>query len=264
MIQNGQPIDDSQFVFSAVTGQALAADDAVMIGNGVDTGGTLLRIDATQNANRSVAGTTWVAQRVRFPAVRNITAIGFKHDTNAGYTVRIRASLTGPDLAIGTVGAGGNSAIVFRVVTLSTPVDLDPDTDYYVIFNGSHAVHGQSTSIYADGEAHVSTNGGSSWAEDTTVRDYHVLLIGGITESGKLYKAVESLPGLFCGFVDQAYTLGATARVSPQYVVDWLSSLTPGSEYFLSPTPGVIAPTGTHKIGLAVNATTLIRDFARS
>lgn len=264
---NGQVIDESDFVATAVAGQDIAINDALMIGNGTDTGSVLLEVTSSDNGNQVCSATTWVAQKVRFPAVRNITDIGFKHvhTSGIGYTVRIRSSLTGADLATGTVSPGvSNGSITIRLATLSAPVNLSANTDYYVIFSGVYTVYGQTTSSYSGGEAYVSTTSGTSWSTHGTIADFGVMCVGGITESGKLYKAVVSLPDLFVGFALAAASLDANCTLNPQFMLSGFSGLSPGLLYLSAATPGALATTGTYKVAVAVSATKIVRTFMTS
>lgn len=267
-IVTGQTVEESDFMLSLTAGEDITADDAVLIGNGSDSGALLLQINSSDDGNQSCSGTTWVAQKVRFPAVRNITHIGFKHVStqSATFTVRIRASLTGADLASGSSTPGSNNgSITYRTIALTAPVDLDPNTDYYVIFSGSYTVYGQTTSTFPSGEAHVSTNSGSSWSTHGTVADFGVYLVGGLTEAGKVYKAIASLQSLFAGFAPTTTSAGVSCSVNPQLVLNGMfSGLTPGALYYLSDTPGVLATSGTYLVGIAISSTSLLRLWQKN
>lgn len=268
MIKVGQRAKAEDFIITAIAGEALVAGNAVAVGNGTDTGAVLVQINTSDNVSQVCTGSTWVSQKVRFNAVRNITHIGFRHDTqqSVGYTVSIRATLTGADLATGSFTPGSSSGGAdFRTIALSVPVNLSPNTDYYVIFSGGYTVFGQTTSVYADGEARVSTNSGAAWSLHGTAADWGVQLLGGVTEAGKIYKADDSLNTLFIGFAVEAAAAGASCLVTPQLVIrGLLTGLTIGSLYFLSATKGAIATTGTYLIGVAVSTTELVRVWTKN
>lgn len=266
-IETGETIVASDFVFEEEAGQDLADGDAALLGDGADSGTTLLEISSNDDASQICSGSTWVAQKVRFSAVRNVTHVSFRHGVIQSQThnVKIRSSLTGSDLATGSVTPGStNGSIVFRQVELDSPVSLSADTDYYIIFTGSYTVYGQSTSTFASGEAHVSTDSGASWSTHGSIADLGVLCVGGLTTAGKLYKAVASAPELFVGFVQGATSSGVNARINPSQIVTNLSGLTAGDIYYLSDTPGSLSTSGSYKVGIALTATKLLRDYTRS
>ncbi len=263
----GEKIRETDFILTAQAGENISVGQAVMVGNGTDSGAVILQVTTSDNASQVCSGTTWVAQRVRFSAVRNITHIGFRHDQQQSVpmTVRIRATLTGADLGSGTFNPGStNGGTAYRTVALGAAVNLSPNTDYYVIFSGAYTLFGQTTSTDPNGEARVSTNSGGAWALHGTAADWGVYLVGGITEAGKIYKALDSLPNQFIGFAEETRTAAQNIRVNPQMVIhDLLTGLAAGTRYFLGPTAGVLSTTGTNLVGIAISATLFVRDYMK-
>lgn len=251
-----------------VAGEEIAAEEAVMIGTGTDNS-VFLTVESGVTT-QSITNTTWVAQKFRTgPTIRDITAIAFKMSEKTNTTLRfsIRSTLTGPDLAYGDLvtGVSASSSVVFRGATLTAPFALSPNTDYFVILRrtaggggGDFTPTGDATSSYADGEAYVSTNSGSTWNPHGSIADFNIQLTGGVTEAGKAYKASNTIPNLFCGFasadVEQDDELWVQIHgVTPK------AGVTLGLEYYLSTvTRGAISTSGTKKVGLAVSTDAIL------
>jgi len=263
-IKAGNRARANDFIFDTIAGEDILQGDAVAIGSGTDTGVAILDSAGNNSASQQTSGTTWIAQRVRFSAVRRITHIAFRHawSQNQTYVVRIRETLTGADLATGSVTPNAsNGSIGYRTAALGGGgIDIDPNKDYYLIFSGNYFVYGQTTSFYADGEAYLSTNSGAAWSTHPTIADFGVYALGGVTIAGRAYKATSSLQAFFIGFAQAAATAGNPVFINPQKVIKLLTGLTIGSRYYLSTTAGILSTSGTFLVGIAVSTTVLIRD----
>lgn len=246
-------------------GEAIDAEDPIMIGTGADNG-AFLTVDSG-STTQAVTNTTWIAQKFRTPeTIRDISAIAFKMNEKANATIRIsiRSSLTGTDLAYGDIVTEGSASgsVVFRSASFA-PLTLSPNTYYYVLLrrtagSESWTPTGDSITSYADGEAYISTNSGSTWNPHGSIADFNILLTGGVTQTGKAYKARNSLPSLFCGFAceDAAKDDDLWVQV---HGVTHKAGLIIGSEYYLHTTEiGEISTSGTKKVGLAVAADRLL------
>jgi len=266
---NDQTLDESDLLASVEAGEGLTAGQPVIMGDGTSTGEHSRIESGSPDGSQTVTSTTWIAQKVVFEGhVRTIETIAFYHEQGAGqtWTVRVRSTLTGANLASGTFSPGvSSSGNTFRTVTLSAPLSVTPGTTYFLVFNASvsETPQGKLTSIYADGEAHRSTDSGATWAAHPTIADFFVSVAGGVTLSGKLYKAWDTLAARFIGFAVETKVSGQMTRVSPQPVVNQLTGLTAGSTYFLGTifNRGTLTTTATaRRVGIAVSSTRLIRD----
>ena len=269
MIKPGLKGKAEDFSFTLIAGEDLAPTDPTMIGSGDES--TIVYQNLTaHNASQAVSDDTWVAQKVNFAAIRQITSIAFKHARDSGtiWTVSVRASLTGADLASGSfnTGGSGSSAISLQIISLSSPLTVEPNTDYFLVWRasgGDEIIRGNTDNVYPNGEAYVSTNAGASWSTHGTVADFDFQVNGGLTEAGKLYRANASLSEKFVGFPYEGVSVDGDAYINPQLIVSGFSDLVPGQVYYLGVNPGTLAISGSVRVGVALTETKLLRTYAK-
>lgn len=127
------------------------------------------------------------------------------------------------------------------------------DTDYY-LWNADIA------NPYASG---VSKFYRSSWNTDSGT-DQTLVLTSRVTTAGQAYKADANVAGKFAGFigfVKTTVTSGNTATITVAGKATGFSSLTPGTQYYLSDTAGAVstsAGTNTRKVGIGTSATEML------
>lgn len=259
-------------IFTA--GEAISAGEAVMIANGTEE--QLFINQATGDATtENPTTTTWFAQSFTTGAeTQKISRAVLNLTNSAGatvaWTVRLRSSLTGSDLASNTANQNiGTLDISFDFGSVS----VSPSTTYYIVVSSSKTNseplwNAHSTSQYAGGSASTSTDSGSTWGAAGSAADFLFKVWSVETDSGKVYLATDDTGNYnsqfytaFIGFAEEAITKDSTGSVVISGVVSGQSGLTPGTRYYLSSTPGAISSSAggnTVKVGKAVSATELL------
>jgi len=149
-------------------GGMIKAGSVVGISNGSDRYPVYYQ-DKHTSTPVNVNSTQWAGQSFTAPADMDVDFIGMltQQNTFTG-TVRIRASLTGPDLATGSTSSGlGSVGVVLWGFTLNTTLSLVQGNRYYIIYyaSGDKQLYGNSGSTLLPGEStYFSSNSGSSWS----------------------------------------------------------------------------------------------------
>lgn len=250
------------FIPSAVAGEDISAGEPMFVALGTENIPRYLSLGS--GVNQSL--TTWRAQSfLTHPTCTKVVSVTLyiaDLSQSNSVTARLRSSLTGSDLASATWTAT-SSGPGPAYVNFSFDVAATGNTVYYVVVSGTstHKWVGSATSVYASGSAHQSSDSGASWAADSGVADYYLAVTEDYTVAGKVYKAIDQMADNFVGFARDTVSAEGTAYINPQMVITGLSGLTAGQRYYLSTTPGSLATSGSYLVGIALNSTTLIRQY---
>jgi hypothetical protein len=261
--------------YEAFTAQeAIAADDAVVIGDGLEY---LLTSSTLQTASQNCHGVNWASQSfVSSAGAVSISKVTARlSNVNGGsssstFTVSIRANSggqpTGADLgsiAVGspTIGSGLSTDMTF---TFSSPIAISPSTTYHVVIRGSTANWIIQSGNTGGTGSNVSTNSGSSWSSANGPLYCAVFEID--TVAGQISKATAALVARarsnnFIGFALNAISASASGLVKVSGAYPNHSGLTAGLIYYLSNTYGAIASTAgtiSRKIGVALSTTSVL------
>jgi hypothetical protein len=243
--------------------EAISKGDIVGISHYTPTDITVYNNTAAYNTLEStVSNTTWIAQRFTVPgtyakaATARIYALHAYLTTNTanGFTMRLRTTLTGADLW--SQSFTNNYATAMTMHNMGNPESyLVPGSTYFLIISENS---GTDTALgwgYSNtdatpptgGESWVSTDSGANWTEQT---DRNYIIRYDMTVNGSLghyhaYKASAAALNNRFGFAGVALNDAAEdeqVAISSSLSVA-LTGLTPGEDYYLSNTNGLVSTT---------------------
>lgn len=272
----------SSLIKPLTAGEAITAGNAIAVGDGVAYDNVISQLsNNTQTSEQNWFAQTFTTggafQTLKFVKL-NLTNQGSSGAQN--FTISIRATSsnlpTGADLESKTVtvNVGTGLAAVYTFTFGGGGVTLAGNTTYAIVIKGltysgptTMSVLYQNTNVYSGGQMCRSTDSGSTWAAFGTA-DFYFSINAVQTVAGYAYKTkaliTSDLSSNFVGFANKTVPAGAAATVDVSGVNSNLTSLTPGSTYYLSDTAGAIATTAgtvSRKIGLALNTTELLIKF---
>ncbi len=271
--------------------EAITAGDIVGISHytPVDTAQYFTNVANKDSQVSDFTNVNWYAQRFTVPAthtdgtpitrIHNIQAF-IATNAAAGFTMKLRASLTGPDLW--SVNFTNNYANVFTLHNMGNPQPyLTPGGTYYLILLETTVTDAflqwgySSTNTNpppgGSGEAWSSTDSGVSW---TQLSDRNFSIVFGLTHNNSLghfnvYKAwANGSPANnnrfgFAGVALNNAAPGEEVVISNAFSQDLFAGLTPGINYYMSESVAGQIQTvpGTNKVwlGRAVSSTKLVR-----
>lgn len=265
----------------------IAKGDVVGLSHFAPGGSTQHYTHEVVGAVEEMGTTTWLAQKFTMPNIAGAIVVqigvwGQNPGTpNPIATLRIRSSLTGPDLNVSP------GLIVYPTsyyLWFTPKFGLIPGQDYYIIASDNNDTPGKGTLVRGTaitplpgGERWRSVNAGASWTQDTADPSdaYNFRLVLGSNQSlghFQIYKAsaassIAANRFSFFGYAMEAATAGNIVPVTRNKLTDVHTGLTAGRKYYLQDTNGQIGLTpGTVKIdlGRAINSTTLYRNRGAS
>ena len=251
-------------------GEPILKGQPTIVGDGLDSSVLLQFNDGTGGAASTglVAG-TWIAQSFTVPVGFSITAIAVQNQMvqSRTITLRLRETVDGPDLAIGSQSYGATGGgTVFRNIGI-TPYQFVEGQTYFIVASGdsaSLAIPGSTNDNYPNGSAFLSTDSGATFNPHPTISDFYIRITGVRTIPGLAYLATDNVREQFAGFAQADYAKGETASINTQnylaglYDAD-LGPLTIGQKYYFSGTPGELATSGSNLLGIAPTTTDLLR-----
>lgn len=269
MIKPGNTGRVEDFIAKSEAAVALAARDAAYLLAGSDQ----ISRQLVAGTDQADGGGVWIAQKFRTSSLayklRTLQMHIQTASQGATWQLKLRSSLTGPDLASGSGSYGYSGSNGSEKPSIDANYLCAPNTDYYLIGIYTNNFYGTTSNEDPDGQAYRSTDSGATWgAANNGILDFKILVQEeyGANAAGKLGKASaganDAAFNNFVGFIQEATAVGAQATVNPQLVITGFTGLTPGAKYYLSNTPGAISTTpgsNNKMVGIAINATTIIR-----
>jgi hypothetical protein len=257
-------------------GENIAINDAVALIPFTGALNTNVVDFETSDTNRSITPTTWRSQSYTTTATAttiNRIRVRFLASTSSIGQVRliIRSSLTGSNL-YDSSGVNLPNTTGQHNITFIPRIPVTGNTTYHLIVIGQD-VGGGSISVRTDdtisyGSLNTSTDSGSSWSADTSGRYYFSVDEGYFNKNEIIKTSASSFSSRlnFIGFARESKNIGESCLVN-RGNYELLTGLTPGSDYYLSDTSGLISTTpGTIErvAGRAISATLFDRLLNKS
>lgn len=268
IIVSNMPLINGLNSISLSAGEDIIAGNAVAISSGTENGPALVIGTADSSASSNYLCQIFVPTLGGLGV--SVVLEEYYSDTgNSTYTMDIYA--VSGDLPTGPSLWNGSSTTATGNWTFTpTTFSFIPGTKYALVF---HRVSGldyagrSNSNTYPSGKFYTSSDG-VTWSENAS-SDLALTIILKNGFSGKIYKTNASLNSStptelsnnFIGFATENISYNSTGKIITNGVVTTLSSLTPGSTYYLSNTTGAIstsAGTVSKKIGLAISSSSII------
>lgn len=265
-------VSDSKIINTFTAQENISAGDAVCIGDGttIDT-----EPYTGVGSSTTITTTDWIAQQYTsiigsVTLTRVIIAMAASVNGNYSITLSVRANSagapTGSDLVSKTQTCALTTSQVSVNFDFSSAMTTASQTSYHIVVRRA-ASEGNTVSVGRDNNAsqgtNTSANSGSSWSAANGGIRLEVTETDSV--SGQVSKtsasSTHARANNFIGFAFETKTAGQSIRIALSLIATGLSSLTPGSTYYLSNTLGAIATsagTATRKIGVALSSTSLL------
>ncbi len=261
---------------------SVSANDALMALP--STGGTADNVATTTGTGTTilgfgVSGTSRIAQSFQKNDVGMINSVIVDLMKTGTPSDRVQVQLmkgdaTSPNntvLAMGEVaGSSLTTSMASTTINFNKTLALNEGTYYWIVFTRSsgtddgsnnYSTYVSGASTWANGTANRSDSYGSSWSNDFTTKDIPVR--PGFVGIGRLFGGIDNYEKHFIGFAIGAAATGTSFTLATHGTLTSFGSLTTGSNYFASTTPGGINITSiasglNNPIGLAASSSALI------
>jgi hypothetical protein len=266
----------------------ITAGDLVGISTYTPFDGVYYDNTAAGDANETdISNTTWWAQRFTVPATNNGAAVARLYslsllvttNTTNGFTVRVRSSLTGADIATAYTNVT-NYANVYTMIDIGLSASLlIPGNTYYIILHETGVTDASlgwkysstDTTPPAGSEVWKSTDSGANWSQQAG-RNMIIKYSGTWNGSLGYFNVFKSYAGggpvnntrfAVAGVALNDALAGEPVTISNAFSQDIFTGLTPDTNYYLSESVqgGITTTPGTYKfwIGRSVGTTKIVR-----
>jgi hypothetical protein len=261
-----------------IAGEDLAKAKAVFMAGGSIPEELIVSQETYSTGSEMAAGLQWLAQTFKLLKTSKITKISlYLHrygNPTGDFIVSIRnadalSGPTGDDIVSASVSASSIPTSNGWYTFTFTPTEFSANSLYAIVCrcpNGdidNHIRWHTVGDVYADGKFFLATNINLGWLrydnEDATFRIYGTLLPGYVYKANAAY--YDERIQKFIGFTDESKSADQIIKITESGIQNGFSSLSKGSLYYLTDTPGEIGTTpGTIKkvVAIAVSDTEIL------